>query len=1495
MRRTSRALVAWTLLAGIALQGLPAAGSTPALPSVNLRLDQPAVITLTESQMERRIYPSEFGLPEPGGLAYSAVDGTIVTVDRTGRELSRFNLFEITAGTARLTDPLTAPELLAFDPVADRLLSLDAAESNWLSLAGPATRRDGADLRSGRRVAPPRLSNPRGLAVDPGSGTVFVLNGSEVTLIDPAGPESGAADDLAGGEASVVSLGDVPARSFAGLAVDPASGNLVVGEADGSALYEVDGGGNLVATYDARALELSGVESMVFAPSGDATDDPANQNLYIADASGAIVEANLTASVQTPVAAAVADVGTVVQTIATSAFNPPSPDPAGITYIATDDRLFMSDSEVNEMSIFEGVNFWELTRTGNVTDTGVSTGFSNEPTGVSVNPNNGHLFVSDDDQNQVTELDPGPDGRYGTSDDIVTELDTLAYGSGDPEGVAYDTLRDELAFTDGVNAEVYRLSPGPNGVFDGIDDVLVGQFDVAGIGMSDPEGIAYDAANDRFVLTEPGDDFIFELTPTGTLIRTIDFSAAGSNPKGSGVVLAPGSLVPTDTNYYIVDRGVDNNSDPNENDGRLYEISAPAAGGNAPPSVSAGPDQSVEISAGAFLDGTITDDGLPDPPATTTALWTQESGPAGANIVSPTAEDTNVTFSQTGNYVFRLTGDDSELSAFDEVSVTVTVDGATTFETRIGAGSDDAEERVSGAVSLTSSDIEMVFDRGGDQTVGLRFNGVTIPQGASIQEAWLQFQVDEANTVATNLTIQAQDADNPPTFTTATGNISTRPVTSAAVSWAPPPWNTPGEQGLDQRTPDIGSVVQEVVNRPLWAPGNSLAIIISGTGERTAESYNGNAPAAAALLHVVYAPGGGGNNPPTANDDSASTILNTPVTVDVAANDTDPDGNLDPTTANTACATCAGPTNGSLVNNGNGTFDYTPTTGFTGTDNFIYEICDTGALCDTATATINVTGQTTTFEVRVAASSDDAEERVSGSVSLGSSDLELVFDSGGDQTVGMRFQGVLVPQGASIINAYVQFQADETHSVATNLAVQGEDADNPVAFSASSGNITSRPRTTAAVNWSPPAWNTVGEQGPAQQTPDLTSVVQEIVNRPGWAAGNAMAIIISGTGERTAESFNGVSSAAPLLHIEYAGAGGPFPPNAVNDTASTPQDTPVTINVTANDTDPDGDLDPTTANTTCPTCSGPANGTLVNNGNGSFDYTPNTGFTGTDNFVYEVCDTGGRCDTANVNITVTAPGSGVTYYTSFDSNTTVPGIGIQVRDEDIVAYNTGTGLWEMYFDASDVGLTSSDLNAFHVRADGSILMSFSSTITVPGLTGGPSGETVEDADVFLFTPTSTGEVTAGSFSFYFDGSDVGLDTASEDIDGLHEFADGTLGVSTRGNIAAGGAMGADEDVHRFTGSYGSNTSGSFSLYFDGSDVSIGSADLNAVSFDNDVDLVFSARRAVTAGADTVDDEDAARFAGTFGETTSGVTSLELDTSALGIDPALDMDGVHISS
>jgi hypothetical protein len=180
-------------------------------------------------------------------------------------------------------------------------------------------------------------------------------------------------------------------------------------------------------------------------------------------------------------------------------------------------------------------------------------------------------------------------------------------------------------------------------------------------------------------------------------------------------------------------------------------------------------------------------------------------------------------------------------------------DDTRAFDVRVSASADDAEEAQTGAVDLTSSDLELAEDGTKVQTVGMRFALRGVPQGATIDRAWVQLQVDEATSAATALTIRVQAADDAPAFTAATRSLSSRPTTSRSVAWAPAAWPSVGAAGSAQRTPDLAALLQELVDRPGWDAGNAAALLVRGSGVRTAESFDG-APAAAPLLHVEYTP-----------------------------------------------------------------------------------------------------------------------------------------------------------------------------------------------------------------------------------------------------------------------------------------------------------------------------------------------------------------------------------------------------------------------------------------------------------------------------------------------------------------------------------------------------------------------------------------------------------------------------------------------------------------
>jgi hypothetical protein len=173
-------------------------------------------------------------------------------------------------------------------------------------------------------------------------------------------------------------------------------------------------------------------------------------------------------------------------------------------------------------------------------------------------------------------------------------------------------------------------------------------------------------------------------------------------------------------------------------------------------------------------------------------------------------------------------------------------------------------------------------------------------------------------------------------------------------------------------------------------------------------------------------------------------------------------------------------------------------------------------------------------EVRVGSSSDDAEQKPNTNVTLASTDLDMMNDGATTLTgVGLRFTGIAVPQGATIAEAYIQFTTDEVVSTTTTLTIHGQAADNAGTFTTAKNNILGRTRTGVSVGWQVDPWVSLNSAGPAERTPDLSAIVQEIVDRTGWSQGNAIAFVVTGVGRRVARAFDHTPALAPKLHIEY--------------------------------------------------------------------------------------------------------------------------------------------------------------------------------------------------------------------------------------------------------------------------------------------------------------------------------------------------------------------------
>ncbi len=686
-----------------------------------------AAVEVVLGNLDYRDYElARMGLEAPEGVVYAPDANVFVIVesDEAGRTvLSTVTPYEDLIDSVLLEKPVASPINVAYDSASGRVWLLDSMSSELIALQLEANR-SVEDAEGARfQVSGLSLVNPQGMAVDAASRRLFILDATAKQLVAVRANAAGNFEATASNPGNVERIDlNVPADAvLRGLTFDAQANRFYIVNAKTQSIYELTASGQVVKSINLSSVGLTNPRGIAVAPTADPTDDPSLVDLFIAESGapliddigqiepslflpfigGVVSQGAFSRSESRPVgrfielylnqpeeqidAAATTAIARLVRTINAHEWTPPSPDSSGLAYLNDKNRLIVADSEVEEYAppFFTGKNLWEITLDGTVQATYTTVGYSNEPTGIAYAASrgpNGHsyYYVSDDNgARQVYEIDFGPDGLYGTADDVVHAIRPWD-GSADPEGVAYDPFNDRLFVIDGIGREVYIISPGPNGVFDALppngDDIMT-NFDVAVHGVNDPEGIEFNINTGTIYVL--GRNKIVELQTDGTLIRTIDTSVIGSSTV-AGLAHAPAStpdpLHPHDVTLYVSDRGQDEGgTNPAvENDGKIYEIAfSPATEGNTGPVVSAGPDQAIAGTLTANLDGTVTDDGLPANPGVTSVTWSKVSGPGDVVFGNPNAVNTTATFSAVGVYVLRLFATDGELGASDDVTIAV--------------------------------------------------------------------------------------------------------------------------------------------------------------------------------------------------------------------------------------------------------------------------------------------------------------------------------------------------------------------------------------------------------------------------------------------------------------------------------------------------------------------------------------------------------------------------------------------------------------------------------------------------------------------------------------------------------------------------------------------------------------------------------------------------------------------------------------------------------
>lgn len=242
----------------------------------------------------------------------------------------------------------------------------------------------------------------------------------------------------------------------------------------------------------------------------------------------------------------------------------------------------------------------------------------------------------------------------------------------------------------------------------------------------------------------------------------------------------------------------------------------------------------------------------------------------------------------------------------------------------------------------------------------------------------------------------------------------------------------------------------------------------------------------------------------------------------------------------------------------------------------------------------------------------------------------------------------------------------------------------------------------------------------------------------------------------------------------------------------------------------------------------------------------------------------------------------------------VPGAGI-VGPVDLARLDPRTGLWGQALRGLDLYLPAG-IDAAHLLPSGDLLVSFATPALVPGLVGGPPGDVVDDSDIVLIRGSGVwiehppSSEAAPTIHFYFDGSDVGLDTDPEDVDALAVLPDGRLLLSTIGASGVPGLAWDDVDVVAFSPvSLGAKTAGAFSLYFDGSLVGLtpnSSEDVDALSVTPEGHLLISTLGSYSVTNLSGTSQDVVRFIPTgLGAQTAGGFLVHEAPRSYGVDPS----------
>ncbi|MEP5614382.1 MAG: DUF2341 domain-containing protein, partial [Cyclobacteriaceae bacterium] len=490
-------------------------------------------------------------------------------------------------------------------------------------------------------------------------------------------------------------------------------------------------------------------------------------------------------------------------------------------------------------------------------------------------------------------------------------------------------------------------------------------------------------------------------------------------------------------------------------------------------------------------------------------VWTEGETyrtPNIASLIQPLVDDAGW---HSGTLAVLIDGFGSREADNDGINLVIEYEnpgGSTLYQLAVEASGDDAEEDADdGSILLTGP---LTLRASTNEWVGVRFANVAIPNNAVIDEVRVRFTADaNGNGADPMISISREDSYNTLTFTaTEINELNKRPKTITSVSWEPTTWT----EDNTYSTPDLISLFTDFFSEPEWSSGNAVTLYfqpISGGG-RTAKSVGASGIADdPQLLIYYYIP-----------ESEPQTILSRH----------DANGGFNVSVNQYGKLAFA------VDNDGTWDKDVEVTSLDNVDDSQWYHFA---AVKEEARLSLYLNGEPqdsrsqthqTTLNL-IQTDNDDAAEDAAGVVTRTDPDGLLYF--GDDNTVGLRFQGVNVPAGATIVSSFIQIISDNSGSDQCDVNIYGHVGD-AAPFSGTANEL-SNLVTGTTIPWSIDAFAVASG---AHNSPDISTIVQNNISS-GWASGDDMVFLFQGvgTGEREARAREGVQGigGTAALFIEY--------------------------------------------------------------------------------------------------------------------------------------------------------------------------------------------------------------------------------------------------------------------------------------------------------------------------------------------------------------------------